>query len=140
MVRIRHRNWFRRTVLLAMAALLWSQLVLAGHGDCPDLPGAPAALVAAATDTRHDHRPGCEAELPSATKALCHAHCTEGDLSADSGRIPSIPPLLAEAWLSWLAIAAIADASPSVTAKWVDSPPRPAWHRPTAHPAALLLI
>ena len=95
MVRIRHRKWFRRTVLLAMAALLWSQLVLAGHGDCLDLPGTPAAFVAAATDTRHDHGHGCEAELPSASKALCDAHCTEGDLSADSGRIPSIPPLLA---------------------------------------------
>ena len=140
MVRIRHRNWFQRTALLAMSALLWSQFALAGHGECLDLPGTPAAFVAAATDTRHDHGHGCDAELPSASKALCDAHCTEGDLSADSGRIPSIPPLLAEAWLSWLAIAAIADASPSVTATWVDSPPRPAWHRPTAHPAALLLI
>ena len=138
MARLRHRNWFKRTVFLAMAALLWSQFALAGHGECLDLPGTPAALVAAAT--QHDHGHGCDAELPSASKALCDAHCTEGDLSADSGRIPSIPPLLAEARLSWLAIAAIADASPSVTATWVDSPPRPAWHRPTAHPAALLLI
>jgi hypothetical protein len=39
MVRIRHRNWFQRTALLAMAALLWSQFALAGHGECLDLPG-----------------------------------------------------------------------------------------------------
>ncbi len=52
MARLRHRNWFKRTVFLAMAALLWSQFALAGHGECLDLPGTPAALVAAATDTR----------------------------------------------------------------------------------------
>lgn len=140
MVRIRHRNWFQRTALLAMAALLWSQFALAGHGECLDLPGTPAALVAAATDTQHDHGHGCDAELPSASKALCDEHCTAGDISADSGRIPSIPPLLVGAWLSWFADAGIADAAPGATSTWVDSPPRPAWHRPTAHPAALLLI
>ena len=100
----------------------------------------PAALVAAATDTQHDHGHGCDAELPSASKALCDEHCTAGDISADSGRIPSIPPLLVGAWLSWFAVAEIGDGARGVTSTWVDSPPRPAWHRPTAHPAALLLI
>ena len=140
MIRRRHRSWFQRTALLAMAALLWSQLALAGHGECLDLPGTPAAFVAAASDTRHDHGHACDAELPSASKALCDEHCTAGDISADSGRIPSIPPLLVGAWLSWFADAGIADAAPGATSTWVDSPPRPAWHRPTAHPAALLLI
>lgn len=140
MVRIRHRNWFQRTALLAMAALLWSQFALAGHGECLDLPGTPAAFVAAASDTRHDHGHACDAELPSASKALCDAHCTEGGISADSGRIPSIPPLLVGAWFSWFAVAESGDGAPGVTSTWVDSPPRPAWHRPTAHPAALLLI
>ena len=140
MARLRHRYWFKRTVFLAMAALLWSQFALAGHGECLDLPGTPAALGAAATDTQHDHGHGYDAELPSASKALCDEHCTAGDISADSGRIPSIPPLLVGAWLSWFADAGIADAAPGATSTWVDSPPRPAWHRPTAHPAALLLI
>ena len=140
MARLRHRNWFQRTVLLAMTALLWSQFALASHGGCLDLTGSPDAFVAAATDSRHDHGHGCDALLPSASKALCDAHCTEGDLSADSGRIPSIPPLLIGTWLSWFMVAGIADAPPSVTSTWVNSPPRPAWHRPTPHPAALLLI
>ena len=140
MTRLRHRKWFQRTVLLAMAALLWSQFALAGHGECLDLPGTPAAFVAAATDTHHDHGHGCDAEVHSASKALCGAHCTEGDLSADSGRIPSIPPLLVGAWLSWFAVAEIADGALGATSTWVDSPPTPSWHRPTAHPAALLLI
>src|SRR3546814_12525416 len=54
----------------------------------------------------------------------------------DSGRIPWIPPLPVGAWFPWVAVAGIADGAPGVTSTWVDSPPRPAWHRPTAHPAA----
>ena len=140
MIRRRHRNWFQRTALLAMVALLWSQFALAGHGGCLDLPGTPAAAVAAGADTRHDHGHGCDAELASADKALCSAHCSEGDVSADSGRIPPVPPLIVGAWLSWFTVAEVADGGHGVTSTWVDSPPRPAWHRPTAHPAALLLI
>lgn len=135
MVRLRHRNWFQRTALLAMAALLWSQFALAGHGDCLTLPGTPAAFAAA--DTRHDHGHDCDIEPPSANQALCDAHCTQGDLSADSGRIPAIPPLFVGAWLAGFAIA---DGAPSARSTRVDTPPRPSWHRPTAHPAALLLI
>jgi len=122
-----------------MVALLGSQFALAGQGGCLDLPGTPAA-VAADTDTRHDHGHGCDAELASADKALCSAHCSEGDVSADSGRIPPVPPLIVGAWLSWFTVAEVADGGHGVTSTWVDSPPRPAWHRPTAHPAALLLI
>ena len=140
MARLRHRKWFQRTVLLAMAALLWSQFALAGHGECLDLPGSPAALVTAASDARHNHGQDCDALLPSASKALCDAHCTEGDISADSGRIPPVPPLLAGAWHPWFAVADVANGSQVATSPWVDSPPKPAWHRPTAHPAALLLI
>ena len=69
MIRRRHRSWFQRTALLAMAALLWSQLALASHGGCLDLPGTPAA-VAAGADTPHDHGHGCDAELPSADRAV----------------------------------------------------------------------
>ncbi|MBN8715977.1 MAG: hypothetical protein ABS96_35020 [Lysobacteraceae bacterium SCN 69-123] len=139
MIRLRHRNWFKRTALLAMVALLWSQFALAGHGGCLDLKATTAA-VAADADTHHDHGHGCGAELPSADEALCTAHCSEGDLSADSGRIPPVPPLLVGVWFSWFAVAEVADGGPGVTSTWVDSPPTPAWHRPTAHPAALLLI
>src|SRR3546814_6841837 len=120
MVRLRHWNRLQRTVLLAMAALLWSQFALAGHGACLGIPGTPAAFAAAAPDVRHDHGHGCDAEIPSASEALCSAHCTEGDLSADSGRIPWIPPLPVGAWFPWVAVAGIADGAPGVTSTWVD--------------------
>src|SRR5699024_7238826 len=109
MARLRHRKWFQRTVLLAMAALLWSQFGLARHGECLGPPGAPASLVTAASDARHNHGHDCDALLPSASKALCDAHCTEGDISADSGRIPPVPPLLAGAWHPWFAVADVAN-------------------------------
>ncbi|PBS12632.1 hypothetical protein CMZ82_08585 [Lysobacteraceae bacterium NML93-0792] len=139
MIRRRHRSWFQRTALVAMAALLWSQFALAGHGGCLDLPGTPTA-VGAAADTFHEHGHGCDAELPSSDKTLCVAHCSEGSISADSGRIPPVPPLIIGALFSWFVIAEAADSGPGVTSTWVDSPPRPAWHGPTAHPASLLLI
>lgn len=139
MIRRRHRSWFQRTVLLAMAALLWSQFALAGHGGCLDLPGATTAEGADAY-AQHDPNHGCDADRPSADTALCAAHCNEGGISADSSRIPPVPPLIVSAWLSWFTVAQTADAGPGVSSAWVDSPPRPAWHRPTAHPAALLLI
>ena len=139
MARLRHWKWFQRTAFLAMAALLWSQFALAGHDGCLSLPD-PSSEVAAAADTRHGHGHDCNAELPSASKSLCDAHCTENDVSADSGRTPTVPPLFAGAWLPWLAVAGIADGVPVAASTWIDSPPRPAWHRPTAHPAALLLI
>ncbi len=140
MARLRHRKWFQRAALLAMAALLWFQFALAGHGGCLDLPGTPAAAVAAGADTPHDHGHGCDAELTSADRAVCAAHCSLGGISDVSGRIPPVPPLFVGAWVSWFVVAEVADAGPGVTPSWVESPPKAAWHRPTAHPAALLLI
>ena len=135
MARLRHRKWFQRTILFAMAALLWSQLALAGHGGCLDLAGTSMAAVA---DTRHGH--DCESKVPSADKALCDTHCNEGGISANSGRIPPIPPLFVGAWLPWFSAAQFLDGLPAATSARVEFPPKPAWHRPTVHPAALLLI
>jgi len=138
LARFRHRNWSRRTALLAVVALLWSQFALASHGGCLGLPDTPAS--AAATDAHHAHGHDCDSDLTSASKALCVAHCSDGGISADSGRIPSVPPQLFGAWLPWFAVAEVADGVPAVASTCVDSPPRSGWHRPTAHPAALLLI
>lgn len=138
MARLRHRKWYRRTALLAAVALLWSQFALASHADCLKIlaPTASAEAMAAG----HGH--GCDAEVPPADKPLCDAHCAGDNVSTDSGRLAPVPPLFAGAWLPWFPVAAMVDgaAVAVATSAWIHSPPRPAWHRPTSHPAALLLI
>ncbi len=121
-----------------MTALLWSQVALAGHAGCLDAAGNPT--IPGAMGAHHDHDHGHDCDPAPAGDALCTAHCTEGDISADSARIPPVPPLLIGTWLPWFAVAEVVHGVPAVTSLWVDSPPRSAWHRPTAHPAALLLI
>lgn len=136
MVRLRRRRWFQRIALTAMTALLWSQVALAGHAGCLDAAGNPPVPGAMGVHQGHGH----DCDPAPAGAALCTAHCSEGDLSADSARVPPVPPLLAGAWLPWFTVAEVVDDVPVVTSAWVDSPPRSGWHRPTAHPAALLLI
>ncbi len=135
MLSLRQRKWYQRSMLVAVTALLWSQFALSAHDGCLD---APARATVAAEQIRHHH--GCGDTLPSAEKALCDAHCSEGDFTSDKLRTPSVLPAFVGAWLPWFPMIVVVDGMPAVTSTWVDSPPRPAWHRPTPHPAALLLI
>ena len=123
-----------RIALVAIVALLWSQLVLAGHGDC--LMGlAPATPPAAAV---MDH--GCDTPVPAPDQPVCAAHCSHGDMSADIGRIPPVPPMLAVPAIPLMWVAVLADGAARGAPPEVDLRPPVSWHRPTAHPAALLLI
>jgi len=133
MASLRQRKWFKCTVFLAAVALLWSQFALANHGGCLD-------MLAHATSVEVTHGHGCDGMVPSADKAQCDAHCAAGEVNADSGRIPPVPPLFVGAWLPWFPTVAIVDGVPVATSSWLPPPPKPAWHRPTPHPAALLLI
>ena len=67
---------------------------------------------------------------------LCAAHCDQDVPSPDTARVPALPalPALVPAFVS-----ALTPHEPA-TLRRVDSPPPIAWHRPTAHPAAPLLI
>ena len=138
MARLRRRSWFPRVALLAMTALLWSQFALASHDACLDARGNPA--IPGATGAVHEHDHGHDCDPPPADDALCTAHCSEGGLSADSARVPPVPPLLAGASLPWFTVAEVIDGALGVAPPWADAPPRSGWHRPMAHPAALLLI
>jgi len=135
MLSLRQRKWYQRSAFVAVAALLWSQFALSAHGGCLD---APAGASVAVEQTRHHN--GCGETIPTAEKALCDAHCSVGDVSSDNLRTPSVFPAFAGAWLPCFPMIVVVDGMPAVTSTWVDSPPRPAWHRPTDHPAALLLI
>lgn len=131
---LRHRTWYLRIAIFAMAALLWSQFALSGHADClaTTSPSVPAEV------SLNDH--GCDGGIASSDEAMCDAHCSEDDVSADSGRVPLLPPLFAGSWWSGVSVAELTAAEAAAGAPSIHSPPRVVWNRPTAHPAALLLI
>ena len=125
-----------RIAILAMLALLWSQTALAWHAMCA-AELAPVATALAMSMEGHADDCHAPAPRPNAGDAdLCAAHCDQDIPSPDTARIPALPamPALVPAFVCGLALREPA------TLRRVDSPPLIAWHRPTAHPAALLLI
>jgi hypothetical protein len=95
-----------------------------------------AAAPVAALDVDH----GCEGPMPSSQQPVCAVHCSHGDVSADSARIPPVPPMLSAPGTPWSSLAVLANrVDVSVLPRIASSPPV-SWHRPTVHPAALLLI
>lgn len=134
MLRSLRPRWRARIALVAMVALLWSQFALAAHAGC--LMMLSQATLAEVAAMEHD----CEAKMPSPEQPVCAAHCSQGDASAESGRVPPVPPMLAMPAVPLISIAMIASGvDGGVPARTYLPPPR-SWHRPTAHPAALLLI
>ncbi|RFP61202.1 hypothetical protein D0Y53_05650 [Luteimonas weifangensis] len=127
----RHRLRARLS-LLAMVALLWSQLAMAAHPGCLAIPAASEPAVAMASH-------GCEQEAPPHQEPLCQSHCSQGELSSDVARVPPVLPLPVMPAQSFVAVIAAPQAA-AVLPDAVDGPPPVSWHRPTAHPAALLLI
>jgi hypothetical protein len=82
----------------------------------------------------------CTAKMPAPEQPVCAAHCSQGDASAESGRIPPVPPMLAAPAIPFISIVVIAHGVDGGVPARIDSSPPRSWHRPTAHPAALLLI
>jgi hypothetical protein len=126
----RHRLRSRLSIL-AMVALLWSQLVLAAHPGCVASAGMPAEPASAAAH-------GCGHEAMPAQSPVCESHCSQGGVSGDVARVPPVPPLPAMVSLPLAALAV--PQAVSLRPAAIDGPPPVPWHRPTAHPAALLLI
>lgn len=133
MTRLRHRRLRTRIALVAILALMWSQFALAGHAGClVDTPAAQAQAVAMDD--------GCGEEMPSPEQPVCAAHCSDGGIAAENGRIPPVPPLMAVPAIPQVPIVVIAHGIDGGFPARVDSSPPRSWHRPTTHPAALLLI
>lgn len=128
------RRLHLRIAILALLALLWSQTALAWHAMCAAELPSPAAQ--AMSMAGHDGGDCHEAPPADDGAGLCAAHCDQDVPSPDTARIPALPAMPA------LVPALVAALTPraSATLRRVDSPPPIAWHRPTAHPAALLLI
>lgn len=139
MKRLRQTRLRARLSLLAMVALLWTQFAMASHPACTlasmVMSGSHAGMAMAdepAPAPCHE-APAPDADLP----AGCESHCSRSDLAPDASRVLSVPalgPLPAPPLLLALAHSPLAPGG--------TLPPGPlrSWHRPTAHPASLLLI
>ena len=131
MNRCRHQRLRVRLSILAIVALLWSQFVLASH------PANAMSLVSSmdanATAIMGD---GCLQPATSDDAAICTAHCSQGEQSSEVGRVPPVPALIPAAAIGVSTIVTlVADRNGCV-----ELPPPFSWHRPTSHPASLLLI
>lgn len=132
----RHRPLRARIALFAVLALLWSQVVLAAHPACSmgfmALSGLEASVALDASNGTH----GCHESPAPSDDSVCVSHCGQGSLSSEVARvphIPALPPALP------VAVADVVVLLAEPTRGFALLPPG-SWHRPTPHPAALLLI
>lgn len=137
MKRFRRRPFRARIAIFAVLALLWSQVVLAGHPACSMGFMALSELDASVTLVVEGGAHGChEAPAPS-DDSLCASHCGQGSLSSDVARVPDVPALPAAIPVG---MAEVVSLSADSRRQHHALPPPVSWHRPTPHPAALLLI
>lgn len=130
--RLRQRRLSIRIALLAIFGLLFSQAVLAAHFDC---------AFEMATVDQHTAMP-CHGEAKPTDvpldEVICQSHCSAPDLKHDSMPAYSVPALpCAPHALEWRAPDNGID---FLSSGLEEAGSLPAWHRPTAHPASLLLI
>lgn len=130
----RHRRLRSRVAWIALFALLWAQVTLAGHLCVHEgRDGGDVVAEIAAEHDCHDAIP--ESAASNAEALVCAAHCSQGDQSADNARVPLLVALPVERWLP-PALTTLGNVLPVRTLR----DPRGQRHRPTAHPATLLLI
>jgi hypothetical protein len=128
---LRRRRLRNRLSLLVMVALLWSQMVLAWHADCFAMSMPPMVAAAAA---EHDH---CAEPGDQVDRAACEAHCNQGDSSpATPLAVLSVPALPPDSFALITGVLQLGGGVLEVTPARAAA----AWHRPTHHPASLLLI
>lgn len=136
MKRFRRQRLRTAVSLLAMVALMWSQLLLASHPACTLASMAADAAQASLASHANPERAPCHPAPSRETSPACESHCSRSDLSQDVSRALAVPAL------------GPMPAVPVVTVQHlpqdieVAQAPRylRSWHRPTAHPASLLLI
>lgn len=139
MQRFRQPRLRARLSLLAMVALLWTQLALASHPACTlasmALSGDHAGTMVAGKSAPEP----CHPAPPTgpAFSAGCELHCSRSDLAPDAPRLLSVPAL---GPLPIPPLVLTGDPSPAIPAQAPSPTPLGAWHRPTSHPASLLLI
>jgi hypothetical protein len=120
-----------RTILtlLVMTALLCSQTVLAQHAIC-----LAASVPSSAADSAHAG--DCHADSSSVESVICDTHCSQGDLSShESARGLFVPVLGPVPFAAELPAQGVRQDVLDLGRVF-----RSSWHRPTLHPAQVLLI
>ena len=131
MNRYRRGRLHSQLSIFAIFALLWSQVLLASHPAC-----SMAAMAVAEVAIPAMADPDCHRVATSSESTVCDAHCNQGDQSSEVVRVPPVPGLAPSLAFSVPAIVMLeADRAPRA-----ELPPPVSWHRPTSHPASLLLI
>lgn len=140
MRRFRQSRLRTRLSLLVIVALVWTQFALASHPACTlasmVLSGAHADLVVAPDPRSAPCHP--EPSPGSGELADCQSHCSQSELASESPRTLSIPDLAPARAAPPVLSLAVATGHPMRTP--AAGSPMGSWHRPTAHPASLLLI
>lgn len=126
---LRRRRLRTRVLLLAITALLWSQMLLALHADClsSTVGGFPSAATVEHTE--------CVDRGDATDLVICASHCGQGEASSDGSRIPPVPllgPML------MVPVVEVMHLHPCDVSACL--PVHGSWHRPTLHPASVLLI
>lgn len=127
---LRRRRLRTRVSLLAITALLWSQMLLAFHADCisPAMGGLPSAAIG-----EHSN---CADGGDATDRLICASHCGQGEASSDGSRIPPVPllgPMVMVSAVDLIHRRPLCGAGACL-------PVHGSWHRPTLHPASVLLI
>jgi len=134
MRRAPHRRWHSRIALLALFGLLWTQVVIAGHGLClHELTkwGSPHEESGHVLDCHDD----AKRAVPDADAAACAAHCDQGNPRHETARAPLVMALPPEPLFP-----RVTDRGAEPTASRSLREPVARRHGPTAHPTPLLLI
>ena len=131
MNRYRRRRLRTQLSILAIVALLWSHVLLASHPGCSKTAMALAEIAAPAAAGPNCHHSGLSSE-----STVCAVHCSQGDQSSEVVRVPPVPALAPSLAFSVPSIVMLG----AVRTPHAELPPPVSWHRPTSHPASLLLI
>ncbi|MCZ2099774.1 MAG: hypothetical protein LC121_26630 [Anaerolineae bacterium] len=129
-----HRRWQSRIALLALFGLLWTQVVIAGHGLCVHESakwGSPSEASGQVFDCHDD----AKRPVPDEDAAACAAHCDQGDQRLESARAPLVMALPPDPLFPRMTDLG---AEPIATRSLLEPVARR--HGPTAHPTPLLLI
>ena len=120
-----------------MVALLWTQLALASHPACTLASMAQTESGIAHADHGGQAPPPChETPTVDTSSPACESHCSRSELSPDASRALAVPAL---GLLPAIPVVSVQRLPQEPDADQAPGPLR-SWHRPTAHPASLLLI